>query len=68
VYHLGGPLPVSLFDIGKLILDKGNYNMNALKTWSRHDDVNGPPRIGNVHLNSHKTESLIGRKIKGWIL
>jgi dTDP-4-dehydrorhamnose reductase len=67
VYHLGGPHPVSLFDIGKLILEKGNYNRSALKTWSRHDDVNGPPRIGNVHLNSHKTESLIGRKIKGWI-
>jgi dTDP-4-dehydrorhamnose reductase len=68
LYHLGGPFPVSLFDIGKRILEKGNYNKDALRIWSRHDDINGPPRIGNVHLNSRKTESLIGRKIKEWIL
>jgi dTDP-4-dehydrorhamnose reductase len=68
LYHCGGPSPVSLFEIGKQILEKRNYNKNALRTWSRHDDINGPPRIGNVHLNSHKTESLIGRKIREWIL
>jgi dTDP-4-dehydrorhamnose reductase len=68
LYHCGGPDAVSLFDIGKRILEKGSYSRTALKTWSRHDDVNGPPRIGNVRLNSKKTESLIGRKIKGWIL
>jgi dTDP-4-dehydrorhamnose reductase len=68
LYHCGGPRPVSLFDIGKQILEKRNYNKEALKIWSRHDDINGPPRIGNVHLNSHKMESLIGRKIKEWIL
>jgi dTDP-4-dehydrorhamnose reductase len=68
LYHCGGPSAVSLFEIGKRILEKGNYNRDALKTWSRHDDINGPPRIGNVHLDSRKTESLIGRKIKGWNL
>jgi dTDP-4-dehydrorhamnose reductase len=68
LYHCGGPKPVSLYDIGKRILEKGNYNEESLKTWSRHDDINGPPRIGNVHLNSRKIESIIGRKIKEWIL
>lgn len=68
LFHCGGPVPVSLFEIGMRILEKGNYNQAALKTWSRFDDANGPPRIGNVHLNSRKTESLVGRKIKGWIL
>jgi dTDP-4-dehydrorhamnose reductase len=68
LFHLGGPRPVSLFDIGKQILEKKKYNKEALKIRSRHDDINGPPRIGNVHLNSHKTESRIGRKIKEWIL
>jgi dTDP-4-dehydrorhamnose reductase len=67
LYHLGGPRPVSLYDIGKRILEKGNYDRSALKTWSRHDDVNGPPRIGNVHLNSSKVESLIARKIREWV-
>jgi dTDP-4-dehydrorhamnose reductase len=68
LFHLGGPAPISLYDIGMRILEKNGYSRAALKSWSRHDDVNGPPRIGNVHLNSHKTESLIGRKIKEWIL
>jgi dTDP-4-dehydrorhamnose reductase len=68
LYHLGGPQAVSLYDIGKRILEKGKYKKEALKKWSRHDDVNGPPRIGNVHLNSAKTEKEIGRKIREWVL
>jgi dTDP-4-dehydrorhamnose reductase len=66
LYHLGGPKAVSLYDIGKRILEKGNYNKDALKKWSRHDDVNGPPRIGNVHLNSGKVQTLIKRRIGEW--
>lgn len=68
LYHCGGPKPVSLYAIGKQILDKGNYNAEALKMWSRHDDVKGPPRIGNVHLDSSKIEAVIGRKIGEWRL
>ena len=68
LYHCGGPDAVSLYDIGNRILEKGSYNRSALKSWSRSDDKNGPPRIGNVHLNSRKAETIIGRKIKGWIL
>jgi dTDP-4-dehydrorhamnose reductase len=68
MFHCGGPQAVSLYDIGKRILEKGNYKKEALKKWSRHDDVNGPPRIGNVHLNSTKTEKKIGRKIREWVL
>ena len=65
---LADPRAVSLYEIGERILEKGNYRDEALKKWSRHDDVNGPPRIGNVHLNSAKTEKEIGRKIKEWVL
>jgi dTDP-4-dehydrorhamnose reductase len=68
LFHLGGPRGVSLYEIGERILRKGNYRAEALKKWSRHEDVNGPPRIGNVHLNSAKTEAEIGRKIKEWVL
>lgn len=66
LFHLGGPRAISLYEIGKRILEKGNYKKDALKKWSRRDDVDGPPRIGNVHLNSAKIEALIGRKIKEW--
>ncbi len=66
LFHLGGPRAVSLYEIGRRILKRGNYKKEALKKWSRVDDVNGPPRIGNVHLNSGKVERLMGRKIKEW--
>jgi dTDP-4-dehydrorhamnose reductase len=66
LFHVGGPRPVSLYEIGERILRRGNYKKDALKRWSRADDVNGPPRIGNVHLNSGKVEGLLGRKIGEW--
>ena len=66
LFHVGGPRAVSLYEIGERILKRGNYKKEALKKWSRADDVNGPPRIGNVHLNSGKAERLLGRKIKEW--
>jgi dTDP-4-dehydrorhamnose reductase len=66
LFHVGGPRPVSLYEIGERILRRGNYKKEALKKWSRADDVGGPPRIGNVHLNSGKTERLLGKKIGEW--
>ena len=67
LFHLGGPKAVSLYEIGERILARGNYKPAALIKWSRHDDKDGPPRIGNVHLNSGKVEKMIGRKIRGWM-
>jgi dTDP-4-dehydrorhamnose reductase len=66
VFHIGGSRAVSLYEIGEQILKRGNYNPSALIKWSRADDVNGPPRIGNVHLNSTKTERYLGRTFKEW--
>jgi dTDP-4-dehydrorhamnose reductase len=66
IFHVGGPRAVSLYEIGERILNRGNYRREALKKWSRIDDVNGPPRIGNVHLNSSKAERLLGRPFKPW--
>jgi dTDP-4-dehydrorhamnose reductase len=68
IFHVGGPRAVSLYKIGEQILKRGNYHSAALRKWSRADDVNGPPRIGNVHLNSAKAERLLGRSIKQWEL
>jgi dTDP-4-dehydrorhamnose reductase len=64
--HVGGPHAVSLYEIGERILKRGNYRREALRKWSRKDDVHGPPRIGNVHLNSAKAERLLGRALKAW--
>jgi dTDP-4-dehydrorhamnose reductase len=67
LYHCGGPDAIRLYDIGKRILVKGNYKKEALKIWSRNDDISGPPRIGNVHLDSSVVESIIGRGIRPWV-
>jgi dTDP-4-dehydrorhamnose reductase len=66
LFHVGGPHAVSLYEIGERILKRGKYRREALRKWSRAEDVNGPPRIGNVHLNSGKTERLLGRAFKPW--
>ena len=66
LFHVGGPNPVSLYEIGERILKRGNYRREALIKRSRADDINGPPRIGNVHLNSEKAEQLLGRVFKPW--
>jgi dTDP-4-dehydrorhamnose reductase len=66
LFHVGGPRPVSLYEIGERILKRGKYRKESLRKLSRRDDVNGPPRIGNVHLNSGKAERLLGRTFKPW--
>jgi dTDP-4-dehydrorhamnose reductase len=66
LFHVGGPHAVSLYEIGERILKRGNYRKEALWKRSRKEDVNGPPRIGNVHLNSGKAEHLLGRIFKPW--
>jgi dTDP-4-dehydrorhamnose reductase len=65
-FHIGGPRPVSLYEIGERILKRGRYKREALIKWSRAEDVKGPPRIGNVHLDSRKVERLLGRPIRQW--
>lgn len=67
LFHVGGPLPVSLFEIGERLLKRAAYRATSLQRRSRVDDVNGPPRIGNVHLNSAKAEQRLGRTIKPWV-
>jgi dTDP-4-dehydrorhamnose reductase len=66
LFHVGGPRAVSLYEIGERILKRGNYKKEALRKLSRKDDVHGPPRIGNVHLNSRKAELCLGRMLKPW--
>lgn len=58
LYHFGGPDPVSLYGLGRSILARGNYPPTLLTGILRHQERNGPPRIGNVSLNSGKIAEL----------
>ena len=59
IFHLGGDRRWSLYDIGKYVLDKGGYAPALLHGIMRHQEENGPPRIGDVSLNSKKLRSFI---------
>ncbi len=65
-YKIAGKEGKRYADICSRILLKGKYKEDALRKWSRHDDINGPPRIGNVHLNSSHLEAFLGRKVAQW--
>jgi dTDP-4-dehydrorhamnose reductase len=66
IFHCGGPQPRSLYDIGQWIIRRGGYDQQLLKRCSRADEVGGPPRVGNIHLNSAKIENVLKKKIKSW--
>jgi len=63
LYHLGGPMPISLYALGLHVLAEGSYQRHLLKKSSRFEDVDGPPRIGDVSLDSSRIERLLGRPI-----
>lgn len=63
IYHLGGPVPFSLYNIGEWVRKKGNYSAELLKGISRFEEKNGPPRIGNVTMNSRKIQSLLNLQL-----
>lgn len=63
VYHLGGPQKFSLFDIGAWVLKKNDYNPKYLKGILRSQEKNGPPRMGDVSLNSIKLQNCLSFQI-----
>jgi dTDP-4-dehydrorhamnose reductase len=54
LFHLGGPKRHSLYEIGRWVLERGGYDKTLLKTISRKEEVGGPPRMGDVSLDSSK--------------
>ncbi|MGR3221090.1 MAG: sugar nucleotide-binding protein [Candidatus Anammoxibacter sp.] len=62
LFHFGGVKTWSLYDIGKYVLKKGGYSPDLLKGRMRHHEQNGPPRIGNVSLNSNRLKSITKSK------
>lgn len=61
LFHCGGNTPMSLFDIGQMVLHSGNYSRNLLTGVSRLTDIGGPPRAGNICLNSFRMDRYIQR-------
>jgi dTDP-4-dehydrorhamnose reductase len=59
LFHFGGDKSWSLHEIGQHVLQRGPYPPPLLKGLMRHQEENGPPRIGDVSLNSTKLKTLI---------
>ena len=69
IFHLGGPLPLTLYEIGQVINKLGNYDATLLKGCLRQEAAPIPPRIGNVTLDSTKILHLLpANMIKAWPL
>ncbi len=64
LFHLGGEEPVSLYDLGEKILERGNYPRELLYRMSRLDEKNGPPRVGNVGLDTTKISRWFAKEFK----
>lgn len=59
LYHLGGPQKASLYEIGQWILQEKKYCQEHLKGIMRAEEKNGPPRMGDVSLNSSKAQKIL---------
>jgi len=64
LYHFGGPKPWSLYDIGVHVFEKGAYDPGLFRGMLRHEERNGPPRIGDVSLNSSKLNQALNHIMK----
>jgi dTDP-4-dehydrorhamnose reductase len=61
LYHLGGRERLSLFGVGAKIIADGDHSTRLLKGIMRKDEVDGPPRVGDISLNSSKINGLLTR-------
>jgi dTDP-4-dehydrorhamnose reductase len=58
-YHFGGDRPWTLHEIGQYVRDTYNVAPHLLKGIYRHEEADGPPRIGDVSLNSAKLKATL---------
>lgn len=61
VYHFGGNRAWQLYEIGQHVRDKYNVPQHLLKGICRHEEKNGPPRIGDVSMNSTKLKTTLNK-------
>ena len=59
LFHFGGDKSWSLYNIGEYVINKGGYSSDLLKGIMRKQEKNGPPRIGDVSMNSSRLRKLI---------
>jgi dTDP-4-dehydrorhamnose reductase len=60
LFHLGGPRPVTLYQIGQIVNRVGGYNPALLKGCPRRAAGPVPPRAGNVSMCSAKLLATLG--------
>lgn len=60
LFHVGGPRPCTLYQIGQIVNRVGGYDPSLLRGCPRKDAGPMPPRAGNVSMNSGKLYSLLG--------
>jgi dTDP-4-dehydrorhamnose reductase len=60
VFHLGGPKPATLYEIGQIVNRVGGYSPQLLRGHPRIDAGPMPPRAGNVSMNSAKLIAVLG--------
>jgi dTDP-4-dehydrorhamnose reductase len=60
LYHAGGPVPLSLYQIAQIVNRVGGYDPRYLMGCLRHEAGPVPPRAGNVALNSSKLAGALG--------
>lgn len=54
LFHFGGIKKYSLYDIGNFLIERYKFSKENLVGMLRHQEIGGPPRIGDVSLNSNK--------------
>lgn len=60
VFHLGGPRPVTLYQIGQIVNRVGGFEPSLLHGCPRHAAGPMPPRAGNVSMCSDKLIAALG--------
>jgi dTDP-4-dehydrorhamnose reductase len=60
IWHLGGPRPVTLFQIAQIVNRVGGYDPRLLKGCLRSMAGPMPPRAGNVSMSGAKLAALMG--------
>jgi dTDP-4-dehydrorhamnose reductase len=67
LFHLGGPRPITLYQIAQIVNRVGGYDPALLKGCPRREAGPMPPRAGNVAMDSGKLhEALGGDPFRPW--
>ena len=59
LHHFGGNRPWTLHEIGEYVREKYDVASHLLKGIYRHEEVDGPPRIGDVSMDCRKLKAVL---------